>query len=426
MSNSASSEALLRSPGRLHLGLLLVFLAAVPVVRIGAVPALIGLGLLLALTPLRPHYGWPGWMPWAAGLFLIAPVWAVMQALPFADTPGLAHPLWRAAGPGGAISADPRASLRGALVLVALGIAFLIAFAHGRRGAGAAVVVRGLAGFAAAHAALALAEHWLAPWPRAAYGDVLVLPFVNRNGAAFFYGLGMMTSVAWLLRTQRHARHRPGLPLLALVLTAAACLETESRAGILSAVAGTVGLCTLVALVRGRRLVVPAVLALAVLVAAGGAGVAGRLAATEGVDRAPVHAAAVRGIAQRPWLGHGLGAFDAAFPMVRPPEVAGHWDRAHSVWLESLFELGLPVGVAPFAAVGVVVAVCLRALKSRRRAEYAALGAAAAGAAGLHGLVDFAPQLLPNALWLAVLLGVAAAQSWRAARASGRSASSLR
>lgn len=423
MSNSASSEAILRTPLRVQTGVLLALLAAVPLLRAGAVPMLVGLGLLLVVTPLRARTGWPAWMPWAAGAFLIAPAWAVVQALPLTD---VAHPLWRAAEQGGAISADPLASLRGALVLVGLGVAFLIAFARARRGAGAAVLVRGLAAIAAAHAALALAEHWLAPWTRAAYGDVLALPFVNRNGAAFFYGLGMMTSAVWLLRAQRTIGRRLAWPLLALVLTTAACLETESRVGILSAVAGTVGLCVLVALVRGRRLVLPVVLALGLLVTTGGAGVAGRLAATEGLDRAPVHAATVHGIAQRPWLGHGLGAFDAAFPMVRPPEVVGHWDRAHSLWLESLFELGIPAGFAPFVAVGMVVAVCLQALKQRRRAEYAALGAAAAFAAGMHGLVDFAPQLLPNALWLAVLLGLAAAQSWRATSASGRSISSLR
>lgn len=387
--------------------------------------ALIVSGLLIWLFVWRLLYsrrreGWPRWLPWLGGLWLAGCGWALVQAMPGVPV-AWHHPVWGMAGlTDGRVAINPDLALQGAMRLLAWGGAFVLALACGTERPRQVVVT--LAGAAGVYAVYGLVVYlsgteMLLWWDKWAYRGVVTATFVNRNGTADMAGLGLLCAAVWFVRTHR----KPvGLPLIVAAVCGLALMLTRSRAGVVASGLGLVVLFGAVAVTRrwswqrvarrGGSLALLAILVMPTL----GMGVAERLSRTDIADndRTPVHEAIVRAIADQPWRGQGLGGFEAAFAPYRPPALPQRWDRAHSVYLETTFELGLPASLALGGAVAGVGAVCLTGVvRRRRRGDYPALGVAALALAAGHGLWDFAPQLPANALWLAVLLGVGAAQS---------------
>lgn len=345
----------------------------------------------------------------AAALWLGVVAWAVIQALPGLPA-ALHHPLWQDAGwsAEGRIGLTPAESLSGALRLLTYGLAFLLAWEAGTTPTTGRALVRGLAGAAALYAAYGLLAHlsgsntvlW---WEKLAYREVLTATFINRNAAASFFGLGLLCAVACLSWNRRSllGLSAGGLCLLALLLT-------HSRAGVVAT--GLASALLLALLWRGERLGRRTVAALALALGTGaagiGSGVGERLWSTDlaHLDRPAIHAATLAASLERPWSGHGLGSFDTAFPSHRPADLTQHWDKAHSSYLENAFELGWPAALALYAALTLVLAPLLL----RRPCTASALGASALVLAALHATVDFTFQMPANALWLAVLAGLAA------------------
>jgi O-antigen ligase len=131
-------------------------------------------------------------------------------------------------------------------------------------------------------------------------------------------------------------------------------------------------------------------------------------------DRLRVYAITLGIVADRPWLGIGLGGFPAQFAMARPTTVAQVWTEAHNGYLELAAELGIPAAVAFVTALGWLVAICANgALVRRRDGIFPALGLAASILLGGHALVDFSPQIPAIAATWAALLGIGVAQAWR-------------
>ncbi|MFA7431401.1 MAG: O-antigen ligase family protein, partial [Rhodospirillaceae bacterium] len=260
-------------------------------------------------------------------------------------------------------------------------------------------------------------------WDKWTYLDSLTATFVNRNAAATLFGFGGLAALALVLE-------RGGAktwPMVAGAVCVAALLLTHSRAGV---AASLIGVLVLIAARRPsgrslRRAVIVGV-AVGVLAVAAGSGVGARFISTDlaATDRAPVHAAVARAVLDQPWAGHGLGSFNRAFPMHRPPDLDQHWDKAHSSYLENAFELGLPAVAAFYAVLAAVAALTVRGLIVRRRHRvYPALGLAALALAGSHAVVDFTMQMPANALWFAALIGVGVAQSIPTRRATATNAS---
>jgi O-antigen ligase len=390
----------------------------------------------------------------AIPLLIAAPaiLWAVVQILPLPPSlaPRLADPLWARAGAAlGAdlaprISSDPAATVAALMRLATeLGIfalaVMLLRSRHRARGAlsllaaaGALYALYGLIAFVATPDKLLWFDRW-------AYRGDLTSTFVNRNSFATFAGLGLLANLALLaqrldaitgeggsargrlaalLGAAPSAMLRPGLSVL---LLASAIVLSHSRGGFLSAGIGTAVLLGLLLLARSvggatkllLGLAAAGIVALTIVVSGGHT-----LQRLEGTqleeDRARVYAIVASGIADRPWIGHGYGAFDLASRAYHDGSVLGDYEKAHNDYLEAAFELGIPAAAALIAAIAYVALRCVAGARRRRRDMiYPVLGASAAALVGCHALVDFSLQIPAIAAWFATLLGLGYAQSWR-------------
>jgi len=208
--------------------------------------------------------------------------------------------------------------------------------------------------------------------------------------------------------------------ILVLVVT---LIQTASRG---AAIAATVGACVLAGLylarhrqsLRGAGAGLLAIAGLAItglsLVAADGLS---RRLVTAGADfeslRIPTYEMALAMIADRPLLGHGLGAFRPLSESYRNFPDSVTMNDAHNEFLETAVELGIPGAVVFIAAILWIVYVCLAGVFRRRRdAELPLLGACAGVMLGIHSLVDFSLQIPAIATTFAMILGLAFANAW--------------
>jgi len=402
----------------------------------------------------------PSWYLWPVGVALPLLGWFLLQA-----SPGLPqawhHPAWTWAAQqldlplDGRISIDPDTTLTATMRLASYaGVFFLtMQLACDRRRA--RLMLLSVAAAATAYAAYGLAMTfggfemilWYERW---AYPGSVTGSFVNRNSFATYAGLGLVVSVASLAaavqRTRQGGDKGGGLhdrlmiehiiagawlPALAVMVLTAALVASQSRAGL---AATALALAVLAALQlrrndsRGRRFWLPAVALLLAVVAVSEGTVFQRIE-TGGIDalgnRLLLYRDVVAGIADRPWLGHGYGTFEAAFEGYRSPPLldAGAIDKAHNSYLEFAFEAGLPALMAMLTLLGLVVLRCLRGAMSRRRDRiYPQVALAAAVLVGLHAMVDFSVQIPAVGVLFAFLLGLGFAQSFPGQARSGRPA----
>jgi O-antigen ligase len=394
-------------------------------------------------------------VPWhrhriEAFLLLALATWIGVQAL--APVPaGWRHPLWteaaRALGTSvpGTISIDPAATLSALAGLLASAGLYWISLQACRDPGTARRLLLAVVAIATAYAAYGLAMElsgadlvlWYDKW--AYVGDV-TSTLVNRNSFATYAGLGLLATVAALAQnltrtaSERAPRRdrwvrlfqflagRGAVLAAAAAILATAVLLTHSRAGLAASVLGvaTFLLVFLLNSAHRRGYAVPValsvVVALTVAVEFSGEGTLARLrasgfGATDG--RYPVYALVQRAIADSPAAGFGYGTFDRAFPLYRDGTVSGHFDLAHSDWLEIAMDLGLPGAVLMVALIAIPTLRCVRGALSRRRdAAYPALGFGASVLVGSHAVVDFSLQIPAVAATFAVLLGLGTAQSW--------------
>lgn len=123
--------------------------------------------------------------------------------------------------------------------------------------------------------------------------------------------------------------------------------------------------------------------------------------------RIAIFGLALVGWLERPWLGHGLGAWPSLFHHLRDerfPTVV--FDYVHNTWLELLVELGAPALVALLSALCLLTWTCLRSAR-RRDDPLPAIGLGVAVLLGVHSLVDFPAQIPAVTTCLAMVLGLA-------------------
>lgn len=264
-----------------------------------------------------------------------------------------------------------------------------------------------------------------------AYEGFATGTFVNRNSFATFLAFGLVLGATLALRELVSDEQPAGISdglrraapsLICGVVILAALVASGSRMGLL---AGLIGVGTVALMAIGKRparrwspagvlIGVAAVLAAAGVLLLHGAGTFERLGTLE-ADwdvRGALYAQVAGMIAVRPWLGHGGGAFELAYPLFHQLPVSADlvWDRAHSTYLTLWAELGLVFGsILPL----IVLIFALEAfgLYRRRSADWAAPAAAVAVVlvGALHSIVDFSLEIQANVLlFLAIIaLGIA-------------------
>lgn len=403
-------------------------------------------GTMLALSRVRcglsPRQIWPIAIP-----FLAALAWAILQTQSFMPAFFWA-PIWTEAvatlgnSVTGSISVDADLTWAAIMRLAAYGAIFLLAAQLGRNRDRAARGMRILAGCIAVYAFYGWLIHvlgverilWLEKW---AYLGDATGTFVNRNAFGAFSAVGVILCLAMAVKPSSRRGTRPsradriervmvqGLPwTMAAGMCFVALLYSHSRGALLSLGIGLAVwlVCLLVARIvslrRGALLAVVALAAGGVLLLLLGEVTIGRLVTGESDltgDRPNLMRLTLTAIEDAPLTGHGLGTFDLAFRPYRdlnlPRPVS--YDFAHSFWLETIMELGIPAALSLFASAALIFLICARGLVARRRDQiYPATAMAAATVLGAHGVVDFSIQMPAMAVLLATLLGLGYAQSW--------------
>ncbi|NQV61955.1 MAG: O-antigen ligase family protein [Alphaproteobacteria bacterium] len=138
-------------------------------------------------------------------------------------------------------------------------------------------------------------------------------------------------------------------------------------------------------------------------------------ASLDAVGRVNIYDATLTAIADRPWLGHGLGSYRWVFEAYRTPTmlIGGIIDKAHNSYLEFAFEAGVPAFLVLMALYGRLFIRCLKGVRQRQQdTVYPAIAVAAATLLAAHSVVDFPLQIPAITIVFLFLFGIGFAQSW--------------
>jgi O-antigen ligase len=349
----------------------------------------------------------------------------------------------------GAIAVDPIAARHHLLRLISYAAVFWIAMraADDRRRARRLVMAIALFSTALAIYGLATAVVGWNPITAVAGGSAgpVTASFVNRNSYATYAAFGLLANLAaWILvmedermddaakTTRQFVRDllaslgRRGWPFaVGALICGLAIAAGQSRAGAGAAVIGVLAL--FVARGRGggssaRVAFAGVALGIVIVVATSAGGLTERLLTTSGEDaRFLAYPRILDAIAERPWLGYGLGGFEDGFRAHVPLAAAtAEWDLAHSSYLENIFELGVAAAAVFYAVLLLIVVRLARGVAERRRDRILpAFALACAAVAGVHSLVDFSLQMPASAALFAFVLGLGWTQSFRSYSARG-------
>jgi len=382
-------------------------------------------------------------------LAAIPALWILVQLLPIGQST-LAHPLWALTGEvlkqpiSGRISVDPYATATAAMRLFVYFGIFFLALQLCRNSDRALQALNAIVAIGVVHAVYGIVLYATKPgalnWvSQSAHRDDLSRAFMNKHAFASFTGLGLLAAVALLAKhlhrpvvssdnrqammtnMLRIARAKAWTPTAIVVLTIATAL-TNSAGGIISIGLGVVSflLCLITASPMnrsGRRaMIVLALSGLTLIAALLSEAVFWRTTWAPNVATAAIHALVRQGIAASPLLGHGYGAFEAAFQSYADGTLDGHAVSARGDFLQLTFELGLPAAILLVLAIAAVAARCLWGVYTRRRdIAYPALAASATILVGAHALIDSSLQVPAIAALLAFILGLGYSQSWKTA-----------
>jgi O-antigen ligase len=134
------------------------------------------------------------------------------------------------------------------------------------------------------------------------------------------------------------------------------------------------------------------------------------------VDRLEVYSDTLRLIADRPWLGSGLGTFPFIFPAYRDDQsnLWGTIDRAHDTPLELAAELGIPLTVVIATAWITILWVLLRNARTQDTKGLVSAAAACLAILGLsQSVIDFSMQIAGFGIPVFAIVGAGLAQAAR-------------
>ena len=366
-------------------------------------------------------------------------IWGAVQIwLPAHEA--LAHPIWSIAPTGAEprISGDPSEGRHFVLRLTTYGlIAWMIA-ASALKPARAWSFVKAIAIFSTVLAGYGLYAALTGMNPILGLDDgtprVVSATFVNRNSYATYGAFGLFANLAVLLNQSGRAPGGDGRAALrnflegffsstwifALggLLCAAAIALSASRGGGLSALVGAV---VLLIAARGKGggrnfglwFALIGIIGFTVFVMSSNT-LDRFLMANDEEGRFGIFPLIYAQIFERPWLGHGLGAFHDTFRPFVPIDFAQkEWSMAHNSYLENSYELGIPaasVFYLVFALVGLRILRGVRVRKMDHELPSFALACMVTG--GVHAMFDFSLQMPGAAALFAAILGLGWVQSF--------------
>jgi O-antigen ligase len=445
----------LRLPGFIFFGLCAVIIFA-PLPLASARPLAwdllaIAIALLLTATlflPMRESSIARERLTMPAVLFAIVVAVALLQTVPWLPS-GLVSPIWDQAADAlasrmhASIAIDRYAAWTHVLRILSYAGIFYLAVVTGRDALRAQLAVGVVALSGCMYAVYGLLVYWsgnrtILWYPKWAYLHDVTGTFVNRNSFATYLGLCTICAFFLLLqsltRIKLHGDWRSKLSaaiefasarvgkLIMLFILVTALFLTHSRGGLLATLSGLVGLMVMIAVApslgRLRRIgawgAVPFVMFLIALFISGG-GTFDRLMSVDfnTEQRFAVYRLIVQAIQDYPIRGIGFGSFADIFPIYRTEALSDYfYDLAHNDYLQNILELGIPIAFCLFAAVGWLIVICMRGIRTRQRdAIYPCLAVAASVLVTLHATVDFSLQIPAVTVTYMFLLGIGVAQS---------------
>lgn len=377
------------------------------------------------------------WLP--ALLFLGTIAWAWVQLLPV-PSKSYAHPVWTTLrNVPGHISADPGQGHQIIMRYLCYAMIFWIAFRGAVVSSRAGTMLKTIAVISTAFAGYGLYTLVIGNNPLladGAQGPVVTATFIDRNSYATYAAFGFLANIATYLHivsgAQADEEYWQGylsdmlevffdgawIYAVGALMCLAALVLTQSRVGGIATLAGLI-----VLLASWKRkdqrlnpwilFVVCAVVGLVTLSNVNG--ITNMLWTAEAESgRFLIYPEVVRGIVDRPLLGHGLGAFQDAFRQYVPADVAAdEWVRAHNSYIENVFEMGIPASIAFYLALLVITFRIYRGtvIREQNRA-FSCFALAVIVTSATHALVDFSLQVPAITALFAVIVAMGWAQSF--------------
>lgn len=369
------------------------------------------------------------------------------------------HPIWSEIIPAlrisyeeyrGSISPDPASAWHGLNVLFTMMVTGFLFWIFGRNEKYAGIILESLLVATVFYAIYGLVNFGLGIekilwFEKESYIGTLTSTFVNRNHAATYFGMGLVTAsgLFWHGLTRvtggqnmakmkinsqsvvYYFQHRGILYLLAMALLACALLCTQSRAGLASTLSGLFVMASafFIYIRKSKKgygsfarisLAIILLFLLAFIVFVGHP-LLERYArvAQDGLIRFEIWEVTWQAVKDSPWLGYGLNNFDSVFRFYRDENITSWIHRAHNDWLESLFSLGWGGFIALVMLWISIIAVFIRGIINRRRnGIYPAIALGCTVLVLSHALVDFSLQMPGVAMTYALIAGLGLAQSF--------------
>jgi len=385
---------------------------------------------------------------WALSLLGIVLLWAFIQTQTFIPISWV-HPLWKEAATvlkqplHGTISVVPEDSLKGiSRLFTYITAGFLgYVFAQDPRRAKQIIQTLWYAGSAICFYGLMIQIAGLNQvlwFEKTAYIDDLTATFINHNHFAIYAGMVLVCGTALLIQSWREIvgaakpHHKVAairdwvfkkgmIQGLVLVMVLISIILSNSRAGLSLSLIGLGSYIFFyqIYLHAWRRAWIVGISMLVVVAAFIGiaASVSDHFAALfsdqSSIDRTRVYDLGWRILQDNPWLGYGINGFEPEFRLYRQ-DIIPEFNHAHNDILESLIDLGLPVGLLLWSSIALIGSGLWHGVRRRRQnGLFPTLALSVSLMVLAHAMVDFDLQIPGVALTWAALLGVGLAQSWR-------------
>ena len=212
--------------------------------------------------------------------------------------------------------------------------------------------------------------------------------------------------------------------MLSLLVLLLALVLSRSRTGLFNTLLGLLSFVLVASWVRAldRRLAAAfgalCVAGLGWVLRVGGDQISARLHNPFNLGEGPVVYGRIVDAIRDSWaLGTGLGTFEEAFRFYRTSDLPVNLDVAHSMYLESVLELGIPAASALFCVFVFFLILCAVGIQQRRRdAIYPCVGFAATILVLADVLIDFSLRVPAITATYMLIMGAASAQCWSSRR----------